>query len=87
MTIPNLLAQLYQTPHPEIKLIEVDQTGFIIFIYGNKETSQKNPGRLILKWSLENNHCPHDHPQSLQQAQHLVSPKKRIQNKRGLVIK
>lgn len=52
--IPNLLAQLYQTPHPDIKYIEVEPNGLIIVMYGNKETSQKK-GRLVLKWNLENN--------------------------------
>jgi hypothetical protein len=86
--IPSLLAQLYQTPHPEFKLIEVDQSGSIIVIYGNKETSQKKPpGRLILKWNLENNHSHDDQlqqqhkQQRLQQQQQqqepiIVSPKK-----------
>jgi hypothetical protein len=91
VTIPNLLAQLYQTPHPEIKLIEVEQSGSVIVIYGNKETSQKKPGRLILKWNLENNQCRDDLPQQQQSRpphqqqpeQILVSPKKKIRNRGG----
>jgi len=64
------LAQLYQTPHPDIKYIETDQNGLVIVMYGNKETSQKK-GRLILKWNFENN-CEDQ----------VTSPKKKSRQKK-----
>jgi hypothetical protein len=57
VTIPNLLAQLYQTPHPDIKYIETDENGLVLVLYGNRDNPNcsQQRGKLILKWNFQNN--------------------------------
>jgi hypothetical protein len=81
VTIPNLLAQLYQTPHPDIKYIETDQNGMVLVMYGSRDNSSSSSssssslpqkGKLIVQWNFENN-C--EDPV-------MASPKKKNRNRK-----
>lgn len=48
---PNIVAQILRAPQPDIKLVDFEDEGRVVVVYGSRQTSQRK-GSAILRWSL-----------------------------------